>query len=278
MPQKSEIDPILFTNELRSTFRRYLYTANMTSDSEPALQDQFWKELNAPDRIINGPLVHCIPSYKQVATLKQVIEAGKYPKVSSKFLKLPPDQFDPSRRLYSHQIEALRLIEQGHSLIVATGTGSGKTECFLLPILQSIFTDPSPGLRAILIYPMNALANDQLDRMRRLLRDCPEATFGRYTSDTPDSADAGEKEAAGAIASERFTREEIRAKPPHILLTNFAMMEDTSFSGRGTPTFSKTTDSDSTAPDIALAFYHGFRAFFRQSRHVWARTQNCPLF
>jgi DEAD/DEAH box helicase/Domain of unknown function (DUF1998)/Helicase conserved C-terminal domain len=225
MPQKSEIDPILFTNELNNTFRRYLYTANMTSDSEPALQDQFWKELNSPERITNGPLIHCIPSYRQVATLKQVIEAGKSPKVSSRFLKLPLDQFDPSRPLYSHQLEALRLIEQGHNLIVATGTGSGKTECFLLPILQSIFDDASPGLRAILIYPMNALANDQLERMRRLLRECPEATFGRYTSDTPPSADAEEKQAAGAIANERFSREEIWDKPPHILLTNFAMME-----------------------------------------------------
>ena len=126
MPQ-NEIDPIAFTQELRSTFRRYLYTANMTSDSEPALQDAFWKELNTPERIINGPLIHCIPSYKQVSTLKQIIESGGKPTVAPKFLKLPSSQFDPTRALYSHQLEALRLIEEGHNLIVATGTGSGKT-------------------------------------------------------------------------------------------------------------------------------------------------------
>ena len=222
---KTEIDPIAFTKELKSTFRRYLYTANMTSDSEPALQDKFWQELDAPDRIINGPLIHCIPSYKQVSTLKQVIASGANPTVSAKFLKLPSSQFDPNRPLYSHQLEALRLIEAGHNLIVATGTGSGKTECFLLPILQSIFADAAPGLRAILIYPMNALANDQLDRMRRLLRESPEVTFGRYTSDTPPTADSGQRESAGAILNERYSREEIWAKPPHILLTNFAMME-----------------------------------------------------
>lgn len=225
MPQKIEIDPILFTSELKNTFRRYLYTANMTSDSEPRLQDRFWTELDAPDRIINGPLIHCIPCYKQVQTLKQVIEAHGSPAVSRKFLRLPQDQFDPTRPLYSHQLEALRLMEQGHNLVVATGTGSGKTECFLLPILQSIFADPTAGLRAILIYPMNALANDQLDRLRRLLRECPEVTFGRYTSDTPRSAFADEKAKAGAIANERYSREEIWASPPHILLTNFAMME-----------------------------------------------------
>jgi ATP-dependent helicase YprA (DUF1998 family) len=126
-----------------------------------------------------------LPCYKQGQTLKQVIDAASSPTISPKFLKLPPDQFDPARPLYTHQLEAFRLIEEGHNLIVATGTGSGKTECFILPILQSIFANPSPGLRAILIYPMNALANDQLERLRRLLRDCPEVSFGRYTSDTP---------------------------------------------------------------------------------------------
>ena len=205
MPQKTEIDPILFTSELKHTFRRYLYTANMTSDSEPNLQDQFWTELDAPERIINGPFIHCIPCYKQVQTLKEVIEAHGLPTVSPKFLKLPQDQFDPSRPLYSHQIEALRLMQQQHNLVVATGTGDGKTECFLLPILQSIFVEPSAGLRAILIYPMNALANDQLDRLRRLLQECPEVTFGRYTSDTPHTATADEKAKAGAIANERYS-------------------------------------------------------------------------
>jgi ATP-dependent helicase YprA (DUF1998 family) len=225
MPQRTEIDPVLFTNELNNTFRRYLYTANMTSDSEPDLQDQFWTELNQTERIVHGPLIHCIPSYKQGLTLKEIIDAGKNPKVSSKFLSLPADQFDPTRSLYSHQIQALRLAEKGHNLIVATGTGSGKTECFLLPIIQSVFADPSPGLRAILIYPMNALANDQLDRLRRLLASCPEVTFGRYTSDTPHEVTAEKKDAASAIPNERYSRDEIRAKPPHILLTNFAMME-----------------------------------------------------
>ena len=225
MPHKTELDPILFTSELKGTFRRYLYTANMTSDREPELQDQFWTELNQPERIVHGPLIHCIPSYKQGQTLKEIIAAGSDPKVSAKFLSLPEDQFDPSRPLYSHQLQALRLAEQGHNLIVATGTGSGKTECFLLPIIQSVFADPSPGLRAILIYPMNALANDQLDRLRRLLAACPEVTFGRYTSDTPQEITPEGKTAAGAIANQRYSREEIRAKPPHILLTNFAMME-----------------------------------------------------
>jgi hypothetical protein len=73
---------------------------------------------------------------------------------------------------------------------------------------------------------MNALANDQLDRMRRMLVDSPEVTFGRYTGDTPGAcANDEEKKRAGAITNERYTREEMREAPPHILLTNFAMLE-----------------------------------------------------
>jgi hypothetical protein len=73
---------------------------------------------------------------------------------------------------------------------------------------------------------MNALANDQLDRLRRLLASIPEITFGRYTGDTPWTREKLSEEEVRRIApNERYSREEIRQHPPHILLTNFAMLE-----------------------------------------------------
>ena len=108
-------------------------------------------------------------------------------------------------RPYKHQADALEsFLGRGEEIIVATGTGSGKTECFLMPILGSLAAESSerpeswlnPGCRALLLYPMNALVNDQLSRLRRLMgqRDVAEyirgrrlgrATFGMYTSRTP---------------------------------------------------------------------------------------------
>ncbi len=108
--------------------------------------------------------------------------------------------------IYLHQAEAYRqAINVGRDIVVATGTGSGKTECFLLPILASLYREAGerpvsfqkPGVRALIIYPMNALVNDQLARLRLLFGD-PQVTaefkkigtgrfprFGVYTGRTP---------------------------------------------------------------------------------------------
>lgn len=105
---------------------------------------------------------------------------------------------------YAHQCRALETFNAGYDLIVATGTGSGKTESFLMPILCSLASEAAKrplswskrGVRAILLYPMNALVNDQLARLRRLIgsesvRETLSAggkrlaTFGMYTSRSP---------------------------------------------------------------------------------------------
>jgi ATP-dependent helicase YprA (DUF1998 family) len=72
---------------------------------------------------------------------------------------------DGARQLYVHQEEAIRRVAAGKNIVVATGTGSGKTECFLYPILLHLYREQmestptiGPGVRALVLYPMNALA------------------------------------------------------------------------------------------------------------------------
>ena len=87
---------------------------------------------------------------------------------------------------YHHQAEACRRILSGQATVVATGTGSGKTETFLMPIVDHCLRMHQTGknsVKAILIYPMNALANDQCSRIRRLLEGT-DISFGRYTRET----------------------------------------------------------------------------------------------
>ena len=117
--------------------------------------------------------------------------------------ELPKLIYDPP---YKHQSEAVRgsLIDR-RNLVVMTGTGSGKTEAFLLPILGKLAREASsgsdsfanqPGMRALVLYPMNALVNDQLGRLRGLFGDPRLVSlfhtwagrpprFARYTSRTP---------------------------------------------------------------------------------------------
>ena len=223
MSYLSEIDAIAFNKDLQDTYLRYLFTTNSISDQEPELQETFLDKLRERRSVFNGPYIHCTPCYKSAPSLKDLV-TGKGPvSINKGILSLPSRFFDPDQPLYSHQVEAIRILKRGRNLVVATGTGSGKTECFLIPILDSILEDTSPGLRAIIIYPMNALADDQLRRLRFLLSHMPSITFGRYTGDTPWDIDNTGKEER--LQNERITRQEIRNSPPHILLTNFAMLE-----------------------------------------------------
>ncbi len=224
MPNSNEIDILAFEQDLRRTYERYIYTTNLISDQEPELQEAFDQRIREGFSIFNGPYVHCTPNYQHGDTLQRLIEGTADIQLSSRMSAIPEKQFDPSRPLYSHQVEALRILDKGRNLVVATGTGSGKTECFLLPIIDHILKNPGPGLRAIIIYPMNALADDQLGRLRKLLTTMPEVTFGRYTGDTPEHSEEEERPAE-VVANENYTRHEIRDNPPHILLTNFAMLE-----------------------------------------------------
>jgi Lhr-like helicase len=117
-------------------------------------------------------------------------------------------------RLHRHQREALAYGAQRQSFVVTTGTGSGKSLCFFVPIIDAILkakaTDPAPRTRAIVIYPMNALANSQLEELGKFpgrLSPAP-VTFKRYTGQEREEE-----------------RQRVADSPPDILLTNFMMLE-----------------------------------------------------
>src|SRR5439155_19961023 len=89
--------------------------------------------------------------------------------------------------LSAHQEDALRAVEAARNVIVKTGAGSGKTEAFLLPVLSGVLQLKEQGVqgtKAILLYPMNALANDQLLRLRELFPESKAGiTFSLYTAE-----------------------------------------------------------------------------------------------
>ena len=164
--------------------------------------------LKKPGVIHQVPYLESTPRYRTGDYFSDMV--GLPPAALEVFLKLsrpeeglPKIIYDPP---YEHQSEAIRgSLIQGRNLIVMTGTGSGKTESFLLPILGKLAREANefpnsfcsqPALRALILYPMNALVNDQLGRLRSIFGD-PRLValfknwagrpprFARYTSRTP---------------------------------------------------------------------------------------------
>jgi ATP-dependent helicase YprA (DUF1998 family) len=225
------MDVIAVSALLSATYRRYL--RSLLPVREPALAAALDRSITESPLLTKGPILEATPPYRTGTSLRELIAEGVLDPAFARFSgpALPLD-----RPLYLHQEQAIRKAATGRNLVVATGTGSGKTECFLLPVLSALTAEHAagtlgPGVRALLLYPMNALANDQVRRLRQLLADCPQFTFGRYTGDTPERAHEGaslfEELNPGEprLPGELLSREEMRENPPHLLLTNYAMLE-----------------------------------------------------
>ncbi|MEL7654945.1 MAG: DEAD/DEAH box helicase, partial [Bacillota bacterium] len=227
------IHPIKTTEKIKQDYFSYLQT--IKPFKEKWLRDEFASAIREPDMLVKGPILEISLPYKKGATLIELVNEGL---LSRQFEKLETDELPLDRQLFIHQEKAIRKILDGRSIVIATGTGSGKTEAFLLPILNYLMREEEngtlskPGVRALLLYPMNALANDQIKRLRRLLNNYPKITFGRYVGETKDRKDEAKEvfalnypEEQPPLKNELLSREEMQETPPHILLTNYAMLE-----------------------------------------------------
>lgn len=140
-----------------------------------------------------------------------------------------PYRFDPSMQPYKHQLEAWKHLttEERRSVLVSSGTGSGKTECFLIPLLSDLAAETEAGgrlsgVRAIALYPLNALIASQQERLRAWTAPFGgKIRFGLYNGMTPDKLGRTEKR----LPEQAQDRETLRSDPPPILVTNVTMLE-----------------------------------------------------
>lgn len=155
--------------------------------------NRFWPE----------PLIQINPRYKRGGSTSQLAARGDI---------LPATAESFPIELFTHQEQAIAFAAKGESFVVTTGTGSGKSLCFFIPIVDAVLRakklDGTPRTRAIVIYPMNALANSQREELIKFLGEDGRVSFARYT---------------GQESSDERTR--IMKNPPDILLTNFMMLE-----------------------------------------------------
>ncbi len=229
----STMNPTDIYKALHDTYLRYLETSFYLKDS--SLRQQFIELLRDETQppLVRRPILEISPGFNSGASIEQLISEGVLHK---SFEKLEKKEL--MRPLYYHQEKALRMaVQDRRNLVVATGTGSGKTEIFLYPIINHLLRESTsgtlrnPGVRALLLYPMNALANDQIARIRALAKLFPDITFGRYTGETDQDYDTALRSyhefnnGEDPLPNEMICRDQMRKSSPHILFTNYAMLE-----------------------------------------------------
>ena len=181
------------TNDIKERLIRYLDQTFPVKTAKPSIRNAFEKFQNEGLDFIKEPYLELATVYKEAGeTLADLARSGELePEVAAAFAKylLEDDNASTGKvKLYIHQLNSLHAVgKDKKNLVVCTGTGSGKTECFLLPIVNEIFkqhktagADYHAHVRALILYPMNALVNDQIRRLRKLLKYLPGITFGRY--------------------------------------------------------------------------------------------------
>ncbi|GAA5172378.1 DEAD/DEAH box helicase [Viridibacterium curvum] len=233
----AELLPELATRASRATLGRLGF-------SNPALRrflsEAFSREIGAPGSYIGEPVFEATFGWEQAdKTLAQLSADLLTPKTVAALDQPPKDKDgrDSSYRFprdafpYKHQLEAWGHLsrDEPRSVVVTSGTGSGKTECFMVPILDSLARQVSQsgqklvGVQALFLYPLNALIESQKERLHAWTASFDGSIrFCLYNGNTPDREPQHRRDAA---PNQVIDREVLRAAPPPILVTNATMLE-----------------------------------------------------
>jgi len=161
-----------------------------------------------------NPLIQLNPSFANGGTVQELVEQGVLHSECNRIFIKNKEAGGQTLRLHRHQREAIEIARQGNNYILTTGTGSGKSLAYIVPIVDHVLRRGSgKGIQAIIVYPMNALANSQTGELHKFLNEGypegqPPVTFARYTGQEDEEE-----------------RRRIMTHPPDILLTNYVMLE-----------------------------------------------------
>ena len=200
------------------------------------LREIFTRSYGAPGAFLADPTFEAVFGWKKGEKKMSELAGNLLTHALVTAMDAPPAElkkdyrFAKSLRPYAHQLEAWRILgdEDPKSLIVASGTGSGKTECFMVPILDSLVRERENlgkliGVRALFLYPLNALINSQRERFRAWTHAFGEdIRFCLYNGNTPEKEPARIQR---EYKNEVLDRQSLRSQPPPLLVTNATMLE-----------------------------------------------------
>ena len=191
------------------------YVQGFVKVREPRTQD-FVDGYFSGGRLWPEPLVQLNPSFQPGRSVDELVQTGVLHRDCAQIFRRREHPGDIGRpvRLHQHQDAAIAAAQTGESYVLTTGTGSGKSLAYFVPIVDHILrAGAGKGIKAIVVYPMNALCNSQAQALEQFLNwgfpgGVGPLRFNRYTGQERDEQ-----------------RQAIIAQPPDILLTNFVMLE-----------------------------------------------------
>ncbi|GAB7190242.1 DEAD/DEAH box helicase [Kineococcus sp. NUM-3379] len=197
------------------------FTSGFVEIRDPRVAAHVQTALDAGDQW-PAPWLSLNPSFESGGSISDLIREGLLHPECERIFRIKASADDPGRAgltLHRHQRDAVEVAQSGGSYVLTTGTGSGKSLSYILPIVDRVLRarqdggGRQPGVKAIVVYPMNALANSQLHELTKFLhfgypKGGEPVTFDRYTGQESDEE-----------------RRRILANPPDVLLTNYVMLE-----------------------------------------------------
>jgi ATP-dependent helicase YprA (DUF1998 family)/very-short-patch-repair endonuclease len=163
------------------------------------------------------PIVQLNPAFESGGTIDELVEQGVLHPLCADIFRRAKSETDPTGlqlRLHRHQREAIEIARTGANYVLTTGTGSGKSLAYVVPIVDHVLRiGTDRGIKAIVVYPMNALANSQVGELEKFISIGPPGSTGRVTFRRYTGQESLEE------------RDEILRNPPDILLTNYVMLE-----------------------------------------------------
>lgn len=226
--------PELATRAERATLGRLGF-------SNPALRahlrDVFARQIGSPGSFLGQPVFEATFGWQpaqismgqlggDLLSVRTIAAMDKPPGGDDSGYRFPRDAFP-----YQHQLDAWRHLgnEAPRSVVVTSGTGSGKTECFMVPILDSLareqesFGQKLIGVRALFLYPLNALIQSQQERLHAWTAGFNgDLRFCLYNGNTPEKEPQPRRD---LVINQVIDREMLRASPPPMLVTNATMLE-----------------------------------------------------
>ncbi|HYN44437.1 MAG TPA: DEAD/DEAH box helicase [Candidatus Limnocylindrales bacterium] len=227
------MNPFEALEYVQDIYKTYVFTFQKFKN--PTIQNWVHDRIGEGTLLWKEPFIQLNRRFEKGDTLQELISMGLlHPGVLNVFTKKAGDRNAEPVSPYKHQSDAIRsLLADGANTVVTTGTSSGKSFTFYMPIVSECLKMKDAGLagiKAVIVYPMNALANSQYEDMTNRLHNSGLriALYSGDTKNSPDDAKSTFFETTGRKEpwdSEVLSRQEIQDNPPDILLTNYVMLE-----------------------------------------------------